>query len=99
MGLGSGFFLLDIVDDLGHVVFILAELGGILDQLLVLLLGVFEDDAGFLLLVDRLDLLGLEIGVGVLDLSLADPGGGDTDAMMSKIELFGKTVLPRIREI
>jgi len=40
-----------------------------------------------------------KIGVGVLDLSLADPGGGDTDAMMSKIELFGKTVLPRIREI
>ena len=31
--------------------------------------------------------------------AVADPGGGDTDAMMSKIELFGKTVLPRIREI
>ena len=66
MGLRSGFFLLDIVDDLGHVVFILAELGGVLNQLLVLLLGVFEDDAGFLLLVDRLDLLGLVIGIGVL---------------------------------
>jgi len=40
-----------------------------------------------------------EIGVGVLDLSLADPGSGDTDAMMSGIELFGKKVLPRIRDI
>ncbi len=40
-----------------------------------------------------------EIGVGVLDLSLADPGSGDTDAMMSGIELFGKKVLPRIRNI
>ena len=40
-----------------------------------------------------------EIGVGVLDLSLADPGSGDTDAMMASLELFGKQVLPRIREI
>jgi alkanesulfonate monooxygenase SsuD/methylene tetrahydromethanopterin reductase-like flavin-dependent oxidoreductase (luciferase family) len=40
-----------------------------------------------------------EIGVGVLDLSLADPGSGDTDAMMSSLELFGRKVLPRIREI
>jgi alkanesulfonate monooxygenase SsuD/methylene tetrahydromethanopterin reductase-like flavin-dependent oxidoreductase (luciferase family) len=40
-----------------------------------------------------------KIGVGVLDLSLADPGSSDTDAMMSSIELFGKKVLPRIREI
>jgi alkanesulfonate monooxygenase SsuD/methylene tetrahydromethanopterin reductase-like flavin-dependent oxidoreductase (luciferase family) len=40
-----------------------------------------------------------EIGAGVLDLSLADPGSGDTDAMMSDLELFGKKVLPRIREI
>ena len=40
-----------------------------------------------------------EIGAGVLDLSLADPGSGDTDQMMSRIELFGKRVLPRIREI
>jgi alkanesulfonate monooxygenase SsuD/methylene tetrahydromethanopterin reductase-like flavin-dependent oxidoreductase (luciferase family) len=40
-----------------------------------------------------------EIGVGVLDLSLADPGSGDTDAMMSGLELFGNKVLPRIRNI
>ena len=40
-----------------------------------------------------------EIGAGVIDLSLADPGSGDTDAMMSGLELFGKKVLPRIREI
>ena len=40
-----------------------------------------------------------EIGVGVLDLSLADPGSGDTDAMMDSLDLFGRKVLPRIREI
>jgi alkanesulfonate monooxygenase SsuD/methylene tetrahydromethanopterin reductase-like flavin-dependent oxidoreductase (luciferase family) len=40
-----------------------------------------------------------QIGAGVLDLSLQDPGTGDVDAMMRALELFGKTVLPRIREI
>jgi alkanesulfonate monooxygenase SsuD/methylene tetrahydromethanopterin reductase-like flavin-dependent oxidoreductase (luciferase family) len=36
-----------------------------------------------------------EIGAGVLDLSLQNPGAGDVGA----IELFGKKVLPRVREI
>ena len=40
-----------------------------------------------------------EIGAGVLDLSLQDPGIGDTGAMMRALELFGRKVLPRIREI
>src|SRR5690348_15462178 len=40
-----------------------------------------------------------EIGVGVLDLSLADPGTAGTDAMMESLDLFGRKVLPRIREI
>ena len=40
-----------------------------------------------------------EIGAGVVDLSLQDPGNGDVDAMMCGLELFGKKVLPRIREI
>ena len=40
-----------------------------------------------------------EIGAGVLDLSLADPGTGGTDAMMELLDLFGRKVLPRIREI
>jgi alkanesulfonate monooxygenase SsuD/methylene tetrahydromethanopterin reductase-like flavin-dependent oxidoreductase (luciferase family) len=40
-----------------------------------------------------------EIGAGVLDLSLRDPGTGDVDAMMRSLELFGEKVLPRIREI
>ena len=40
-----------------------------------------------------------EIGAGVIDLSLQDPGAGDVDAMMGGLELFGKKVLPRIREI
>jgi alkanesulfonate monooxygenase SsuD/methylene tetrahydromethanopterin reductase-like flavin-dependent oxidoreductase (luciferase family) len=40
-----------------------------------------------------------EIGAGVVDLSLADPGTGDVDAMMRSLELFGTKVLPRIRDI
>jgi hypothetical protein len=40
-----------------------------------------------------------EIGAGVLDLSLQDPGAGDVGAMMRALELFGKKVLPRVREI
>jgi alkanesulfonate monooxygenase SsuD/methylene tetrahydromethanopterin reductase-like flavin-dependent oxidoreductase (luciferase family) len=39
------------------------------------------------------------IGAGVLDLSLHPPGSGDLDALMSALELFGRTVLPRIRDI
>ena len=31
-----------------------------------------------------------QIGAGVLDLSLQDPGTGDTDAMLCSLELFGK---------
>ena len=40
-----------------------------------------------------------QIGVGVVDISLTDPGSGDTGAMMEKLELFGKKVLPHIREV
>ena len=40
-----------------------------------------------------------EVGAGVVDLSLQDPGAGSTDAMLGALELFGKTVLPRIREL
>jgi alkanesulfonate monooxygenase SsuD/methylene tetrahydromethanopterin reductase-like flavin-dependent oxidoreductase (luciferase family) len=40
-----------------------------------------------------------EVGAGVLDLSLHPPGSGDLDPLMRALELFGKKVLPRIREI
>src|SRR5439155_21086916 len=40
-----------------------------------------------------------EVGAGVVDLSLQDPGTGSVDGMMCALELFGKKVLPRIREI
>jgi alkanesulfonate monooxygenase SsuD/methylene tetrahydromethanopterin reductase-like flavin-dependent oxidoreductase (luciferase family) len=40
-----------------------------------------------------------QVGAGVLDLSLQDPGTGDTDAMLRALELFGRKVLPCIREI
>jgi alkanesulfonate monooxygenase SsuD/methylene tetrahydromethanopterin reductase-like flavin-dependent oxidoreductase (luciferase family) len=39
------------------------------------------------------------VGAGVLDLSLTSPGSGDLGALMDAVELFGRTVLPRIKEI
>jgi alkanesulfonate monooxygenase SsuD/methylene tetrahydromethanopterin reductase-like flavin-dependent oxidoreductase (luciferase family) len=39
------------------------------------------------------------IGAGVIDISLRDPGTDNTDAMMDKLDLFGRKVLPRIRDI
>jgi alkanesulfonate monooxygenase SsuD/methylene tetrahydromethanopterin reductase-like flavin-dependent oxidoreductase (luciferase family) len=39
------------------------------------------------------------MGAGVLDLLLQPPASADTDALMSSLELFGKKVLPRIRDI
>jgi hypothetical protein len=35
----------------------------------------------------------------VLDISLTDPGTGDLDPMMDALDLFGRTVLPRVRDI
>lgn len=40
-----------------------------------------------------------ELGAGVLDLSLQPPGTTDVDLLMRSLELFGKKVLPRIRDI
>lgn len=40
-----------------------------------------------------------EVGVGVLDLSLQNPGASDIGRLMESLELFGTKVLPRIREI
>lgn len=40
-----------------------------------------------------------QVGVGVVDVSLQDPGTGDVDAMMDSLDLFGRKVLPRIRDI
>src|SRR5262245_22343515 len=39
------------------------------------------------------------VGAGVLDLSLYPPGSSDLDSLMRALELFGKKVLPRIRDI
>ena len=39
------------------------------------------------------------IGAGVLDLSLQDPGTGGVDTMLDAMDLFGRKVLPRIRDI
>ena len=39
------------------------------------------------------------VGAGVVDLSLQDPGTGGLDAMMDALDLFGRKVLPRVRDI
>jgi hypothetical protein len=39
------------------------------------------------------------MGAGVLDISLTDPGTGNLDAMLDALTLFGRTVLPRVRDI
>src|SRR5690242_13340881 len=50
-------------------------------------------------IVDQLCRCRDAVGAGVVDLSLQDPGAGDVDGMMRALELFGKKVLPRIRDI
>jgi alkanesulfonate monooxygenase SsuD/methylene tetrahydromethanopterin reductase-like flavin-dependent oxidoreductase (luciferase family) len=39
------------------------------------------------------------VGAGVLDISLTDPGTDSLDVMMDSLDLFGRTVLPRVRDI
>jgi alkanesulfonate monooxygenase SsuD/methylene tetrahydromethanopterin reductase-like flavin-dependent oxidoreductase (luciferase family) len=39
------------------------------------------------------------VGAGVLDLSLHPPGSGELDPLMRALDLFGKKVLPRIRDL
>jgi alkanesulfonate monooxygenase SsuD/methylene tetrahydromethanopterin reductase-like flavin-dependent oxidoreductase (luciferase family) len=39
------------------------------------------------------------VGAGVLDLSLQPPGTADAECLMRSLELFGKKVLPRIRDV
>src|SRR3954463_13165622 len=63
------FLVVDIVDDLGHVVLVLAELGRILDELLVLFLLALARLG--LLALGRLGLLGLG-NLGLLDLGRLD---------------------------
>ena len=40
-----------------------------------------------------------QIGAGIVDLSFQTPGSEDPDALMEALELFGKKVLPHIRDI
>ena len=49
--------------------------------------------------VEQIERCRAVIGAGVLDLSLTDPGTGGLDAMMEALDLFGRTVLPRVRDI
>jgi hypothetical protein len=40
-----------------------------------------------------------EIGCGVVDLSFQTPGSEGPDALMEALELFGRKVLPQIRDV
>ena len=40
-----------------------------------------------------------QTGAGVIDLMFQTPNSNDTDALMRALELFGREVLPRIRDI
>ena len=40
-----------------------------------------------------------QIGAGVVDLSFQTPGSEHPDQLMEALELFGKNVLPHIRDI
>jgi len=40
-----------------------------------------------------------EVGAGVIDLMFQIPGSVDLSFLMGSLELFGKNVLPHIREI
>jgi hypothetical protein len=40
-----------------------------------------------------------QIGAGIVDLSFQTPGSEDPDELMEAIALFGKKVLPHIRDI
>ena len=57
--------LFDILDHLGHVVLVLAEIGGVFEEFLVLLFGFFQRD-GLLLFFRDIGLLGLDIGIELL---------------------------------
>ena len=40
-----------------------------------------------------------QIGAGVVDLFFQTPGSEGPDALMEALELFGKKVLPQIRDV
>jgi len=40
-----------------------------------------------------------EMGCGVVDLSFQTPGSEGPDALMEALELFGRKVLPQIRDV
>ena len=40
-----------------------------------------------------------EVGAGVIDLAFQGPSSEDPQSVLGALELFGKEVLPRIREI
>src|SRR5271166_613900 len=72
----STLLLLDVLDHLSHVVLILAELGSVLEQFLVLLFGVFKRNRFFFLLHD-VRVLVLELGIELL-------GGDRVDLLLNR---------------
>src|SRR6516164_1391178 len=90
----SVLLLLDILDHLGHIVLILAELGGILKEFLVLLFGFFERNR-LLFLIHDVGLLGLELGIELLcsnglKLLLNRRDGTGTTRFQKRLRVIGR---------
>jgi len=90
----SVLLLFDVLDHLGHIVLILAELGGILKEFLVLLFGFFERNRLLFLLHD-VGLLGLEFGIELLcsdglELFLNRRDGTGTTRFQKRLRVIGR---------
>jgi alkanesulfonate monooxygenase SsuD/methylene tetrahydromethanopterin reductase-like flavin-dependent oxidoreductase (luciferase family) len=49
--------------------------------------------------VDQIQRCRSEVGAGVIDLMFQNPGSSDLGFLMRSLELFGKKVLPHIRDL
>src|SRR6516164_10087920 len=86
--------LLDVFDNLGHVVLVFAELGGIFEQLFILLFGFF-DRHRLLFVFGRIRLLRLGLGVELvgpdrLQLLLDRRGGARPARSQERLRIKGR---------
>src|SRR6201982_2006002 len=91
----SVLLVLDVLDPLGHIVFILAELRGILKEFFVLLFSFFERHRLLFLLLDDIGLLGLELGIELLcsdglDLLLDRRDRTGTPRLQNRLRVIGR---------
>src|ERR1051326_2503910 len=90
----SALLLLDVVDDLGHVVLVLAEFGGVFDQLFVLF-RFLQRSPLLLFLVRTLELFRFKIGIQLLgahglELLLDRRGGARAPRAQERLGIEGR---------